>query len=255
MVMETKAQRWRVIIIRNPYDCLDDDFTQNIFIKTINMKLHGFRRHFNYGVLPISNFDFFADHVIICDYQNDTPTPIMAFRSLPLKRCSQFASKNPLIMELEKFDGTEQHIESINQLIAHYNQQGVDVSYDGSVTRFPDITMPAADKKLLHELFKYLVYQNQVQQRQVVLTGAILKAKMDVILKDIHFQALKDNLGNELPIVSNNHLDNEEGMVMVQEHYQGLKELDQRYHFLKRYWDHRIEISQETITEQAQKAA
>ena len=79
-----------VVVLERPVDTWDSPVTAEFFHKTMSMRLRGYGRKYEYGLLPVNTADFIADHIVIGERSTGVFRPVTGWRSISEGTCHQF---------------------------------------------------------------------------------------------------------------------------------------------------------------------
>lgn len=137
----------KLVILKNFYSQTNNPEATDLFGKIMSMKIGGYRRFYQYGVLPVSTHDFICDHISVCVEKDGELMPVISYKSTPLVTCGDFNLGFP-ILDLFKSELFPDHKESIERHLKE--NEGKVIHYDSSLT---------VDAKLVKE-FNVDVFEN-----------------------------------------------------------------------------------------------
>lgn len=82
----------KLIILEQPYYCLDSSFVRDIYSKILDMKIRRYRQDYVDGVNPIGVDDLFSTHFVLCEEKGKEFFPILALKYVMNKDCKKFHS-------------------------------------------------------------------------------------------------------------------------------------------------------------------
>jgi len=139
---ELANHKLQVILLDCPYDTYrESKFTRDLLSDVFKLKLDGYLAHYKYGMLPISDFDFMAKHIILCKNVNEVYYPLAAFKSISNETCKRFNIDFPAINhKFGKFKADFMlFVDAMNTWQTRLEVQNKVYAYNASWTMQPDI--------------------------------------------------------------------------------------------------------------------
>ena len=199
--MDNQADKVRIVILKKPYDTYrESQFTRDLLSKIFQLKLTGYQQHYPYGILPISDIDFIADHIVIClESENKELTPISGFKSVRNSVCKQFNLPFPIVAhkygrEVEKFSD---YVSGIHAWMNDLELKKSEFAYNASWTIQPNLDKSV--RNLVRELTYSLVclyYTTEKIDYMINSTAALHAVNINEERMGMHY--LKDSAGNKL---------------------------------------------------------
>lgn len=226
--------KYQIVVIKEPYRYYEvhkqtRQWLSEIFIN----QLKGYKEYYPKGVCPISEYDFFTNHIAIVDSQTDEV--LCSYKIIKYSTCIEYQKKFPLFLLLGE-DYPEHSKEVRSWLGTHIN-----CGYNHSWTINPNLSKEVK-KELVDLTFTTLAsfYKNENIFNMI-----------DVSITTFKIEKIKEWMGNkylaglaEIVVKDYGH---EPGVIMINE---GLKFSDEFQFAIRRkqeLWDNRVEISQESI--------
>lgn len=189
---------YRIGILECPYDNWSVPETRDLFSKMVALKLEGYRREYKYGVLPLDTSDFIAIHqFIFLESPDGRLEPVIAFRSLGLRKTSEFPLPFPPAALLGSI-GTPAHQSSLAALMKEHSAPGKDLVYGSSMAIKDEHRGDPAIKEILMSMD---VHFQRDYGFTGALTGAVVRFKVDRLFHAIGYKAL-DHEGTRLDTVA-----------------------------------------------------
>jgi hypothetical protein len=209
--------RLQLITIECPYDLLSQSEVQELFAKTLDLKIQGYLKEYPYGILPIDTTDFVGDHMILAQEWGGKLTPIMAQRSVSLERCQIHHLPFPGLQLLEGVENAESHRAALSHLVDKEVRKNGRITYDSSVTIHPKVR----ENLVLKQVVRDLIWVQHVHFHESVgtslnITMAVTQFKMDQAFRVMGYQPLLHQQ-NELPALTFRNHFNLNAKVMVRD--------------------------------------
>jgi hypothetical protein len=134
---------FEVVVISEPYHFYEkSEQTRIVLSKIFSNQLTGYKEYYPEGVCPISEYDFFTNHIAIRDRQ--TKEILCSYKVMEYKTCIKYKKQFPLFAVLG-----EEHPES-TQAIRKWMQGKDAIGYNHSWTINPDLSKEV--KKELNDI-------------------------------------------------------------------------------------------------------
>jgi hypothetical protein len=188
----------RIVVIDNPYDSLDNPMVQDLFAKTMALKIQGYRSVYPYGMLPTDTYDFVATHQLVCQEKNGSYEVLMGYKSITLQRCQihRLAFQPLAVLQASQATPHDQVMESI---LAKHAKNPEKISAGCGWTIHPSARENEILRKTLKDLMTtMLVYHEQETGTLERVCGAIPRVKTDNYFENLGYQRLSHN-GEVLP--------------------------------------------------------
>lgn len=197
--MFTLPRNLRVVELRSPYDCLEQDRARLLFSRIMALKIRGYRAVYPYGVLPVDGYDFIATHLAVCE---EGPSydwlPLMAFRTVSWERCQRHRLPFHGLSVL-RASGARIQEQSLERHLEFCGKDGIAVSYGSSWTIDPRVRDEPELKRFLRDLMAgMLVCHERESGSGERLTCGTFKVKTDKFFQDLGYERLAEQ-GIELP--------------------------------------------------------
>lgn len=191
----------RFVQLEVPYDSWNEKLTQEVFNKTIALKINGYLTTYPYGILPFDATDFVANHLLICEEsQSGSITPLVSYKSISLERCNIHNLVFPCLSILSA-SNAQLHYGYVNSLLDQFKMNPNAISYESGFTIHPKARM---DRDLMKELKTLLMgfSMNHAQEKGIrcFLGMGMTKVKADQYFLSWGYKAFSDDNG-ELPLV------------------------------------------------------
>lgn len=188
----------RVVVIESPYDTYQSSKeVRDIMARTWKLKLDGYKSHYPYGIMPISDVDYFANHVVICEEIQGELMPFAASKSITTDKCRELGIDFPIFEHM--FKGCEKtypkHFEATQKWVARKVSKGENVGYNASWSMCPRVMQDSELKLLAREvsMAMYYFYYNSNGIKNII-TSASKQFKVDRIQTEMGFDFLKNEL-------------------------------------------------------------
>ncbi|MBH47911.1 MAG: hypothetical protein CME71_07035 [Halobacteriovorax sp.] len=236
----------KIIVIEKAYNLIQtSEEVRELLPKIFKLKLDGYRPHYQYGVMPIDDTDFWGNHVVVCRETTQGLIPIMGFKSLTVQDSIRFKKEFPLYTHSLNTTGCEEHKKSTKAWVDRMSQTG-NVGYNHSWTMCPSVHLDKDIKKTCYDLSRVLMY---CYYRDYNIPHMILacskRFKVDQQMLDIGFEYLKDEQHNTMPVFKAAGFSQEEFYIM---HINDLNHADSVKFLYNRYkdlWESRLTLKQE----------
>ncbi len=167
----------KIVVLKRPYDTYRDSKEMRDLLSLVfKLKLDGYSKYYPYGILPISDVDFIADHILMCRYNGDMLVPVSGFKSIKYSECLKFKIPFPIAQhkfgqETGKFSN---YISGINNWMESLSSLNIDFAYNLSWTIQPEIEK--AVRNTIRELtfaLMYFHYNNEGIKNVINSTAAL----------------------------------------------------------------------------------
>ncbi|WP_408096020.1 hypothetical protein ACJVC5_13335 [Peredibacter sp. HCB2-198] len=134
--------KFKVVVVECPYDIYtEDSFTRNFMTDLFKLKFEGYMKHYPYGIMPVSDYDFMATHVCLCIEEGNKIVPLAAFKSISNEICKKFRAPFPVIshkfgMYKENF---KDYVDAITQWQNNLEAKSKKYAYNASWTMRTDL--------------------------------------------------------------------------------------------------------------------
>lgn len=188
----------RIVVIESPYDTYQHSKeVRDIMARTWKLKLDGYKSHYPYGIMPISDIDYFANHVIICEDIQGELMPFAASKSITTNKCRELGIDFPIFEHM--FKGCEttypKHFEATQKWVSKLVSKGENVGYNASWSMCPRVMLDSELKLLAREVSMAMYYfyysSNGIKN---IITSASKQFKVDRIQTEMGFNFLKYEL-------------------------------------------------------------
>lgn len=188
------------VILKKPYDTFSDSVETRDFLgKVFKLKLDGYTKYYPYGILPISDVDFMADHLVVCHEINGELIPVSGVKSIRYSTCSSFNVPFPAINHL--FDSQSDlfpvHKEAIKNWSNQLTQKGEDFVYFGSWTMSPFLSKE--DRSIVRDLnFAIICFFHRHERIRNLINATSTTNSVHIHEEKMGFNYLQDKNGKEL---------------------------------------------------------
>lgn len=185
------AQKLKAVVLECPYDIWNDPHARQTFCKVVALKFEGYRKEYNYGVLPVDATDFICTHHIVCDSSAEGLTPLMAYKSVTLRRCRIHNLSFPPL-GLLRMTGSTAHADAVERIVQDCDRAGRELIYGGSMTITPQAR---ANPELVQQLWEMIIasslaYDIEHGVDEAVCFGTV-RFKMHRIFHSMGYASLK----------------------------------------------------------------
>lgn len=122
----------KIVVLDCPYDTIHSSETQSLLSKIFSMKIAGYQKHYQYGVLPVDTCDFVATHLVLCEETNGGLEPLMGMKFTTLERCKLHNLEFPLLHIVDK--KYEKHHQSVEKTLNEIESNNESCAYSSSWT-------------------------------------------------------------------------------------------------------------------------
>lgn len=248
----------KVVVIESPYDSYQDSKeVRELMARVWKLKLDGYKSHYPYGIMPISDVDYFANHVVICEEVQGELMPFAASKSITTQKCREVGIDFPIFEHM--FKGCEKtyaaHFEATQKWVARKEAKGENVGYNASWSMCPRVQLDPEIKLFAREvsmaMYYYYYSSNNIPN---IITSASKQFKVDRIQKEMGF----DYLANELAPLDSypaKSFKDAHFYIMHLENGAFPAEFATKAQAMKSFWDERYTIGARPSTAQLKKAA
>ena len=247
MNREIKLEGLKVYVIKRPYDFYsDNESVRYLMTEMFEMKLRGYRSHYNYGVLPCGDLDFISDHIMITKFIDGRERVLSAFRCVKYSACKDFRIPFPGLKLITSCvqNNRYEFYERTNEWIQMALNYG-DIGFSSSWTMDRDIMTKKeliAIKQISLDLF-VLYYSKNVSN---VLAQASIKYGVPKLHEQMGFEFLKNDSGEKLGELSISSYFEVPIYVMHLTNNQWSNEYLDKAKASQSLWDGRTEISKDS---------
>lgn len=143
------------ILLECPYSTWDNKEVQKYFVAAIGLKLSGYLKEYNYGVLPFDTTDFVAVHHLICREDAFNLTPLMSLKTITLGRCQMHDLAFPILSGLRTIPTVaENHLKIMQNVVKRFEKTPHSLAYSGGLTILPEMRQ---DRALVAELWERVI--------------------------------------------------------------------------------------------------
>mgnify|MGYP003639230762 FL=1 len=236
----------KIVVMEKPYNLIQSSASvREILPRIFKLKLDGYRPHYQYGVMPIDDTDFWGNHVLVCRETSDGLIPIMGFKSLTVQDAVKFKKEFALYTHSLNTPGCEEHKKNTKSWIDKLSKTG-DVGYNHSWTMCPSVHLDKEVKKICYDLSRVLMY---CYYRDYNIPHMVLacskRFKVDQQMLDIGFEYLKNENDTVMPPFKAAGFAQEEFYIM---HINDLNHSDSvkfLYNKYKDLWENRLTLKLE----------
>ncbi len=248
----------RVAIIDSPYDTYQDSKeVRDVMARLWKLKLDGYKSHYPYGIMPISDVDYFANHIVICEEIQGELLPFASFKSITASRCRQVGIEFPIFEHM--FRGCEElaatHFQATEDWLKSMVESGRNVGYNASWTMCPRVQLDPELKLFMRDLSTAMFYfyytSNNVDN---VIASASQTFKVNRLKEYMGFKYLQSE-GKDLDAYPAKTFGDAPFYIMhlAKEDYPAA--FVENSHKLKHFWDERLELGEKSRFNAIKKAA
>ncbi|MGE3608373.1 MAG: hypothetical protein AB7I27_02205 [Bacteriovoracaceae bacterium] len=196
-----KGYRLQTFVIKCPYDTYrESEFTRTLMTDIFKLKFDGYRNHYPYGIMPISDYDFMANHICLTLENNGKYIPLFSYKSVTNEICKKFRVPFPVIGH--KFGEYKENftpwVNAILDWQRKLDQQNITYAYNASYTMNTQMDKDLRD--LTRELtYAYLYYHYATENIKHVINSTASNHKINQHEEEMGWVYLKDKDGNKLP--------------------------------------------------------
>ncbi|MBL7664481.1 MAG: hypothetical protein JNM93_05065 [Bacteriovoracaceae bacterium] len=236
--MNDILNEFQIVVIKDPYSTIENDFTQSIFSKMLALKKAGYSRAYGKDSLPLGVEDFTSAHLLLCE--KDGHKPVMGIRATDYLTCKKYKTNFPPLDILDPILDRD-HYQVIKNIIAESEKKKINLGYSGGWTIAPEMhpkrELMAAIKEVTAAVMYFYYVTNGIKE---VVGGAVTGYKVDKKLHNpLGFKNITLN-GADLPPIDCRLIN---GNQVIWQHLTAFtpeaKELAERYRF---FWNQRLEI-------------
>jgi hypothetical protein len=242
----------RIVVLESPYDTLSDPLVQDLFSRTMKLKIEGYQTVYPYGVLPVDSYDFIATHQLVCREKNGRYEILMGAKYVTLQKCMTHRLPFPGLSLLRSSAATP-HAQILESLLERYSKNPEKVSYGSSWTIDPISRSNPVVKKTLKDLMTATLvhYETELETVERFCCGAP-KIKTDLYFENLGYHRLSDQ-NNPLPAFNQASLMGEAAVMLRCSNFSDAAlNIAESYRDL---WESRLVLRPESVAQQSQEAA
>ena len=233
-----------LVVIDCPYDTIASKITQDLLIKTMALKISGYRQDYEYGVLPVDTSDLIAAHQLVCKKTKEGLIPLTGYKSTTLQRSKIHGLTFPGL-GLVRSANAPLHERAVEKIMADCEGRGASLAYTSSWTM--DKTIPKSNRELrtvLRELFETMYVRYHLEYGiDEILVGGTLRFKTEVLFNFWGHHPLKLE-DHELSHINVPNLLGEPVVVMHLKNFSN--EAIEKVEKWRSMWDQRVTIAGDT---------
>ena len=178
--------RYQVVVLKTPYNLFEDKESQDFFMKMCQLKIKGYLKEYQAGMLPFDSSDFVANHIVLCSKTNEGLAPIMGFKSVSLSTCDFYRINFPMLGMLKSPDDTSKYTAYFENLIqsARLNGTADTLAYNGSFTVHPTLRGDEFFHKRLWD-FGFYLFASHYMEEKINKVVAVCSTKFKVDKKKL----------------------------------------------------------------------
>lgn len=244
------SRTYKTVLLEKPYDTYQNSkFVRELLARVWKLKFDGYRAYYPYGVMPVGDMDFFANHVIICEDYHGELIPLAASKSISTNVCSSLKIDFPIFEHVFKGceEASKDHIQATRQWINERTSRGENVGYNASWTISPSVKDEPEVRKLMLDLSMAMYYFYYTTQGiDHIITSASKTFKVDRIQKEMGFDYLA--LGEKVLDTYPAHLYNNMPFYIMTLHENNFPEFfAKKAQTYVQYWNDRIHIKDDNL--------
>lgn len=172
------TERFKIIILNKPVKTISHDFTQEIFGQLLALKVKGYSYFYDSDVLPMDQFDFIGNHLIITDKLRNN-LPVCAYKSITLEECKKYDFEFPALTLAKKY-AQKECLEKMKEILCQCEEKNISISYDGHWTACPEVRKEKKAMKEIMEMVNMIGvrYHNDFNISEWITNG-VVKAGTD----------------------------------------------------------------------------
>lgn len=206
-VMFVLPKGWRIVVIPSPYESWSDPQVQQVFCKTLEMRIAGYKVEYGPRALPVDGADFMGAHYLLCREEAGVLSPLMGFRSTTLNAYQRYGLSFGAL-SLARAAGAHEHATVIERILSHCEDESIPIAYVGSFTSRPEIRNDPEFKRIIRDGANALIALSHSSTGTRVLCGCSVRFKVDQTLAYLGGHPLFGK-GGELPLVNTPFIVNE----------------------------------------------
>ncbi len=188
---------YKFVVIESPYDHYEDCPSVRSFMgRLFQLKLAGYKSHYSYGIMPVSNVDFFANHIAFCRVTLDGLIPLGAFKSISVSRCTSVGIEFPLYEHVLGDKTSARQKQAAKAWVNGKTQEQQEVAYNASWTMCPSLMHDDEQRKIVRDAsvaMLHLYYKSY--PIDWVIAAASKKYKVHQLKENLGFNYLVDENG------------------------------------------------------------
>lgn len=189
----------KIVILKCPYINWKSSATQECFAKVVDLKLKSYCEKHHLGVMPVDTTDFICDHILVCEEEGDSLTPILGVKSLDYSRCDIF-HVDFTISAFLKNGGHAEHLTALNEILDQCRQKDEKIAYYSSWAMLPEVTRNRPLATSLKNIFTGLTVLHHTHEGIAQLLGlGVPKYRTDQFFKTWGF----DQVAREGQVLDN----------------------------------------------------
>lgn len=226
-----------VKIISEPYEYYEKDESVQEFLSQIFCnQLRGYKAYYPSGICPISEYDFFTNHIAILD--EETQRVLCSYKITDHATCRRYNKRLPITLVIGD------HLPEHQKVVAQWLEKFPNSGYNHSWTIDP--TLPKPQKKELVDITFAILAQFYIDRK--------IENIIDINVIPYKIHLIKEWMGNvylDLPSFGVKEYNNQLSCLMVNE---GLKFSEEFRFSIKKYeklWLNRVEITASDYEDEA----
>lgn len=231
----------RLVIIDNPSRNWGNPLVRDLFHKVVGLKLKGYGKEYEQGVLPIDTTDFIGTHLTICQERGGALEPLIAYKSISLERCREYQPNLPFpVLAMTQVASAKDHEEYVRRKIEECIRTGKGLRYCSAYTIQPEVR----ENRILVQRLKQMLVAVQInflrmtQTHESLLMGA-MRFKVDQMFRSWGYKDIELD-GRTLPPFNVKSIFDQPAMLLRLEEFN-----DEVLKHLETYaelWKNRIEV-------------
>lgn len=167
----------RAVVFENPGLNWDEP-TQKFFSKIAKLKIDGYQFEYGKNVMPMSSYDFFGTHIVVCEEKKNELEPLAIAKISRYSVCEYFNhSFQPI--ELARKGGNESLAIEIENILNFAMENYGEITYDSSWTVRPDIRSDRVNAIILRIILSMWINYHLDYSINDFIVSATLKVGTD----------------------------------------------------------------------------
>lgn len=237
-----KLSDLQIVLIDSPYETWDNKETQDLFFKTVDLKLKGYLNDYEHGVLPLDTTDFVGTHHLICQKTPTGLVPLLGWRSISLEKAKLHNMPfSPLA--LARACNSPDHEKAIQAIVDRAEKEKFSITYESAITIHPSVRNNEEVTSLLKDVLRAMhVHHHHDYNIKESIVGGSMRHKMDRYFLWWGYKAIDLN-GKTLPFVKVPQAKFEPTIIYYRKEFS--KEALELAPKFRAIWDEKIVISSE----------
>jgi len=149
------------------------------------LRITGYLPYYGNKLMPIDLYDYFSDHLVLCEQVNDEYIPVSCLRTIPYSNCI----KNDVeFLPISRVAASNHKVKlAIKELLLRTKSN---LNYDSGLTISPKITSKVENYYILKHMIGLCLTYHKKTKNMPFIISSIRKTKTDKLFKKVGFTPL-----------------------------------------------------------------